>query len=254
MPAAEAGPLAPAWAGQGGIQAARGALLHVTFMAPIKPPSAPRPRALPEGAGRTRRAARGTQVSGPPGGQADGQGQGQGQGQSHTHRARPRCSAPRQHRQNFAPNADAPPPAGRAAARLGVGLAKPRPELRWRPRGEGDVTSRRKRKYFLPARKLEAVPRPGAHRACRRGYGEPDGEGRAQHPRHQPAVPGGKDHPHAHLRVQVLEGGMLRPHRYGPPGQRALPARPRGAGPRALGVGLGAEAVTGAWGGCRGGA
>lgn len=56
--------------------------------------------------------------------------------------------------------------------------------------------------------------------AARRGagggrHGEPHGKRRAQHPRHQPAVPRGEDHSYPHLRVQVLERGMLRPHGYG---------------------------------------
>ncbi|XP_025942389.1 pre-mRNA-splicing factor 38A isoform X2 [Apteryx rowi] len=78
--------------------------------------------------------------------------------------------------------------------------------------GRADVGAPRKRKRPLPPPLAEAGPGAGPPR--RRGHGEPDGEGRAQHPRHQPAVPGGEDHPHPHLRVQVLEGGVLRPHGY----------------------------------------
>ncbi len=43
--------------------------------------------------------------------------------------------------------------------------------------------------------------------------GEPHCEGRPEHQGHEPAVPGGEDHQDQDLRLQVLEGGVLRPHR-----------------------------------------
>lgn len=96
---------------------------------------------------------------------------------------------------------------------------------------------KRKREAARPARQQGlrglSSERP-AGLCCR--HGQPHGEGRAQHPRHQPAVPGGEDHPHAHLRVQVLEGGMFRPHGYGGrAGGRAGPrpgSRGHGGSPR----------------------
>lgn len=87
-----------------------------------------------------------------------------------------------------------------------------------------------------PSRKGSGAARRGAEGGCLVvGHGEPDGEGRAQHPWHQPAVPGGEDHPHPHLRVQVLEGGVLRPDGYGGAGWSW--------GGRGLGEGLGEEPV-----------
>ena len=43
--------------------------------------------------------------------------------------------------------------------------------------------------------------------------GEQNRERCQQHPRDEPTVPGGENHPNPNLRVQILEGGMLRSHR-----------------------------------------
>lgn len=46
-----------------------------------------------------------------------------------------------------------------------------------------------------------------------RKYGKQNGERREISARHQSPILGGENHQDPHLRLQVLEGGMLRPHR-----------------------------------------
>lgn len=113
-----------------------------------------------------------------------------------------------------------------------AGARKPRPEGMCWPGDKVASEGAAPEAEAAAAAVGRAAGRPGAAggggEPSRGGHGEPDGEGRAQHPRHQPAVPGGEDHPHPHLRVQVLEGGVLRPDGYG--GRAG--AGGRGGGPR----------------------